>query len=76
MTSKITDKFQITVPKKIRDLLKLKRSDLLEWKVEDGRVTVESVAKPFLNHKGAVQIGEGDIKQDIQKARREMGRAK
>ena len=75
MTSKITDKFQITIPKNIREMLKLNRNDLLEWKVEDGRVTVESVAKPFLNHKGSVQIGKGDIKQDIQKARREIGRA-
>jgi AbrB family looped-hinge helix DNA binding protein len=76
VTSKITDKFQITIPKKIREILKLKKSDLLEWRVEDGRVTVESVEKPFLKHKGSVKIGEGDITQDIQKARREMGRAK
>lgn len=76
MISKITDKFQITVPKKIREMLKLNRNDLLEWKVEDGSVTVESVAKPFLKHKGSVRIGEGDIKQDIRKARREIGRLK
>ncbi len=76
MVSKITDKFQITVPKKIREMLKLNRNDLLEWKVEDGRVAVESVAKPFLKQKGSVRIGEGDIKQDIRKARHEIGRVK
>ena len=76
MTSKITDKFQITVPKKIREMLKLKRSDLPEWKMENGRMTVEPVEKPFLKHKGAVQVGSGDIREDIRKARRAMGRAK
>ncbi len=35
MRSKITDKFQTTVPKKIRESLKLSRNDYIEWKNED-----------------------------------------
>ena len=74
MRSKITDKFQITIPKAVRELLKLNRNDLLEWKVDDGAVTVEAVSKPFLRHQGTVYVGPGDIVQDIRKARQEIAR--
>jgi AbrB family looped-hinge helix DNA binding protein len=70
--SKITDKYQITVPKKIRDLLKLDKKDLLEWKVEDGKVVVEPVAKPFLHYRGSIEVGPGNIEEDIEKARQAM----
>lgn len=69
MRSKITDKFQITIPKAVRELLKLQRSDLLEWKIESGKITVEAVAKPFLRYKGAIAVGTGDIGKDIEGAR-------
>lgn len=75
MRSKITDKFQITVPKEIRELLKLNRNDLLEWKVEEGGVTVEAVSKPFLRHRGTLHVGPGNIDRDIRDARREIGRS-
>lgn len=73
MKSKITDKFQTTVPKKIRDLLKLNKKDLLEGKVEEGKVVVEPVAKPFLQYRGSIHIGTGNIEEDIEKARQADG---
>ncbi len=72
MLSKITDKFQITIPKEIRRQMKLSRKDALEWKIEHGKVVVEPVKKPFLSYKGAIQVGAGNIKEDIQKARKMM----
>lgn len=75
MKSKITDKFQITVPKEVRQLLKLGRGDLLEWKVEKGGVSVEAVSKPFLRHRGTLHVGPGDIHGDIRDARVEIGRS-
>lgn len=70
MKSKITDKFQITIPKQIRELLKLERNDSLEWRIiEGGKVTVEAVSKPFLAYRGSVKIGPGNIRQDIEIAR-------
>ncbi len=74
MRSKITSKFQITIPKSVRECLKLNRHDLLDWKVEDGKVTVEVVSKPFLRHRGSVHIGPGDIGQDIKLARQNISR--
>jgi AbrB family looped-hinge helix DNA binding protein len=73
MRSKITDKFQITLPKEVRELLKLNRGDILEWKMEGEGVSVEAVSKPFLRHRGTLRIGPGDIGRDISEARREIG---
>jgi len=53
----------------IRELLKVKRNDSLEWKVEDSKVFVEAVSKLFLNYRGSVKVGAGNIARDIEKAR-------
>ena len=74
MKSKITSKYQVTIPREIRQQLKLHVSDAIEWKVEDRRVYVEPVNKPFLQHKGAIKVGPGDIEEDIRKARKERAR--
>jgi AbrB family looped-hinge helix DNA binding protein len=71
MKSKITSKFQVTIPREIRQQLKLQVSDAIEWIVEDNRIYVEPVNKPFLRYKGAIKTGPGDIAEDIQKARKE-----
>ncbi len=72
MRSKITDKFQITIPKEIRRQLKLSRKDALEWNIEAGKVVVRPVKNPLLNYKGTIQVGAGNIKKDIEKARKMM----
>lgn len=70
MKSKITSKFQITIPKDIRNRLNLHVSDSIEWKIEKNRVLVEPVNKPFLKYKGSIKIDAGNIKEDILKARK------
>ena len=72
MRSKITDKYQITIPKKIREKLKLSRNDIIEWKLERGLVIVEPINKPFLKFKGSIKIGKGNIEIDIKKARKRI----
>jgi len=69
MKSKITSKFQVTIPREIRSRLKLNISDSIEWKIEDGKVVVEPVGKPFLAYKGIVKVGSGDIRNDLEEAR-------
>ena len=69
MKSKITSKFQVTIPREIRTRLKLNISDSIEWKIEDGKVVVEPVGKPFLAYQGIVKVGLGDIRNDLEKAR-------
>lgn len=70
MKSKITSKFQITIPRKIRERLHLSVSDSIEWKIEENRIFVEPANKPFLKYKGSIKVEAGNIKEDILKARR------
>ncbi|HOW81653.1 MAG TPA: AbrB/MazE/SpoVT family DNA-binding domain-containing protein [Spirochaetota bacterium] len=72
MRSKITDKFQITIPKKVRERLKLTRHDAIEWEFEDDRVVVRPSKRPFMDLMGSIKTGTGDVKKDIQSARKSI----
>jgi len=69
MKSKITSKFQVTIPREIRALLKLRVSDSIDWRIVDSKVLVEPVQKPFLKHRGIVKVGPGDGRGDVTEAR-------
>lgn len=70
MVTKITDKFQITIPKEIRTKLKLTRHDSIDWKMENGKILIEPVKRPIDKYKGSIRIEQGNIQEDIEKARR------
>ncbi len=72
MKTKITDKFQITIPKEIRKKMNLSRKDSIEWTTEKGKIIIKPVKKEFLKYKGYIQVGEGDIEEDIRTARKLM----
>ena len=65
MQSIITSKFQTTIPKKVRESLKLTINGTLEWKIERGKAVVTPVQKRFLNYKNAIKTGAGKIEKDI-----------
>ncbi|MBM4340638.1 MAG: AbrB family transcriptional regulator [Deltaproteobacteria bacterium] len=69
MQSVITSKFQTTIPKAVRENLKLSVQDALEWKIERGKVVVYPAQKKFLQYKNTVKTGKGDIPADIEQAR-------
>jgi AbrB family looped-hinge helix DNA binding protein len=69
MQSVITSKFQTTIPKAVRENLKLSVQDALEWKIERGKVIVYPAQKKFLQYKNTVKTGKGDISADIKLAR-------
>lgn len=66
--SKITSKYQVTIPKEIREFLKLSMEDVIEWKVDDTGIHIRNSDKPFLKYKGILNEGSEDIKSDIKKA--------
>ena len=66
--SKITSKFQITVPREVRELLKLETADVLEWEVGEDGVRVSAAEKPFLKFRGMLNGGSGDLKGDVRAA--------
>ena len=72
MQSLITSKYQITIPKSVREKLKLSVHDAIEWKIEDDKVVVYPVQQRFLQYKNSVRVGAGEIRDDIQAARVEL----
>jgi AbrB family looped-hinge helix DNA binding protein len=70
MQSVITSKFQITIPKDIRDHLKLSVHDTLDWEVVNGKVVVTPVQKRFLNYRNAIKTGPGNIQSDLKLSRK------
>ena len=72
MKTKITDKFQITIPKEIRKKMNLSRKDSIEWTTEKGKIIIKPVKKEFLKYRGCIQVGEGDIEEDIRTATKLM----
>ena len=69
MISKITSKYQVTIPREVRSALKLKIADALEWTLQDGKAVVQSAARAFLRYRAAVKTGPGNIARDIRRAR-------
>lgn len=69
MQSVITSKYQTTIPKDVRDRLKLSVHDTLEWKIEEGKIVVLPVKKEFLKYKNRINTGPGKIENDIKQAR-------
>ncbi len=71
MQSVITSKFQTTIPKDIRERLKLSIHDTLEWKVDRGKIVVLPVQKKFLKYRNRIKTGCGKIEDDIKLARKQ-----
>ena len=69
MKSTVTSKFQTTIPKAIREELRISVNDTLEWEIEGGKVLVYPVQKNFLNFRNSILIGKGDTKEDIDRGR-------
>ena len=65
MQSVITSKFQTTIPKAVRERLKLSVHDTLEWRVERGKIVVFPAQKEFLKFKNRIKTGPGKIEDDI-----------
>ncbi len=70
MQTVITSKFQTTIPKKIREKLKLLVNDSLEWRVERGEIILKPLHKGFLLRKNSIKTGPGNIDEDIARAKR------
>lgn len=68
MKTKITDKYQITIPKEIRKKMGLSRDDSIEWAIENEKITITPVRKTFYQFKGYLKVGKGNVDEDIRKA--------
>jgi AbrB family looped-hinge helix DNA binding protein len=73
MTSKVTGKYQVTIPKRVRDRMHLTINSAIEWSIHAGKVTVKKADAPFLRRQGSIKIGKGSIEADIEKAKKKYG---
>jgi antitoxin PrlF len=55
-TSKITSKYQATVPKEIREFLGLSAGDGLQWEIEDDQVVVKKLSHLDLEWQRAIEM--------------------
>lgn len=65
----MTSKYQVTIPKRIRDRMHLEINSAIEWVVEGGKITVKKAESPIMKYRGFIKTGPGDIDTDIAAAR-------
>jgi AbrB family looped-hinge helix DNA binding protein len=71
-SSRVTTKFQTTIPKLIRERLKLTVKDTLNWQIDDDKIIVRTNKKPFLSYRNHIKIGPGEIEYDREVARQKI----
>lgn len=70
MTTRVTSKYQTTIPHEVRSFLKLSVDDPIHWSIRGNRVTILPAEKPLLKYKGKFKVGAGSIRKDIKQARK------
>lgn len=71
--SSITAKYQVTVPKLVRQHLGVGTGDVLQWEVQDGAVRVSPANTAFLALRGSIRVGRGSVVHDVARARQKRG---
>jgi len=74
LKTSITSKGQTTVPKAIREVLRVGPRDDVYWDVVDGEVRVSSGEPEFFRWFGSIRVGRGSIATDLARARRLRGK--
>lgn len=74
-TSTLTSKGQTTVPKEVRDALKLDAGAKLTWEINGAKVVVTTAERPaFFRWEGIIKDGPADVVKVIKEARKTRGR--
>lgn len=65
--AKITSKGQVTIPKDVREALKIREGDSLLFEVEGEEVRIKAVKRPvsFADYAGAWREGEGMSREEV-----------
>lgn len=73
--SRITSKNQVTLPREIREQLKVGPSDELIWEFREGKAVVSAANRRLHRHFGTIDVGPRDVVADVKEARRRRGMA-
>lgn len=75
-TSTMTSKNQTTVPREVRDKLRLAPGAVLRWEVRGEEIRVTAGRPALFELEGSIRVGPGSVVEDVRKARRLRGTAK
>jgi len=66
MHSRLTSKSQTTIPKRVRDSLRLKPGDFVKYEIEDGRVVLSKATAVDVTHLAQLEktLSEWDSPED------------
>lgn len=67
--STITSKHQTTVPKAVREKLRVGPGDVLRWDIVGGTVRLTAADRAFLKRRGTIKVGPGSAVADVERAR-------
>lgn len=71
--SKITSKFQTTVPKEVRERLSIGADDSLDWEVRNGLAVVRPATSRLFRWAGYIKVGSGSTVRDVKRSRSMRG---
>lgn len=75
-TSTMTSKNQTTVPREVRERLRLAPGAVLRWEVRGDGIHVTTGRPALFDLEGSIRVGPGSVVEDVRKARRIRGTAK
>ena len=75
-SSTMTSKHQTTVPKEIRERLRLAPGAVLNWELDGSEVRVTAEPPAFFALRGSIRVGRGSVLEDVRRARSLRGRVK
>jgi bifunctional DNA-binding transcriptional regulator/antitoxin component of YhaV-PrlF toxin-antitoxin module len=67
--STITSKHQTTVPKAVREKLRVGPGDVLRWEIVAGTVRLTAADRAFMKRRGMIAVGPGSSVEDVARAR-------
>jgi bifunctional DNA-binding transcriptional regulator/antitoxin component of YhaV-PrlF toxin-antitoxin module len=71
--SRITSKHRTTVPRSVREKLRVGPGDILRWEIVGGYVRLTAANRAFLKRRGSVVAGPGSVVEDVAGARTRRG---
>lgn len=72
--STMTSKGQTTVPKEVREALRLEAGDRLTWEIRGGQAAVTSERPALYRWEGFIKTATRDVVEEIAEARKRRGR--
>ncbi len=72
--STVTSKGQTTIPRDIRQQLRISTGDVLLWEAGRDAVRIRVASPAFLRRRGTIPVGKGSVTNDVTRARATRGR--